>query len=189
MRKILFVVFLMLFLTIGAFAQEPAQQQTEKSLDELRAKWAQEDKDRELKYLADNRKETESAFTTYNGLVQQRDGELTQKLKRAVADGDETLLTVALNDIRANKSEVEFAAKWATDEHGKRLRNSASAAYVSGHINESEYIEHLNFFRMVKATTEDKVPETLIQLITTAKEKAPNYFTRLERIGRPYPSF
>ena len=90
MRKILFVVSLMLFLTIGAFAQEPAQQQTEKSLDELRAKWAQEDKDRELKYLADNRKETESAFTTYNGLVQQRDGELTQKLKRAVADGDET---------------------------------------------------------------------------------------------------
>src|SRR3989344_3727894 len=126
--KMTMLIITALLMTGPAFAQEPAQQQTN---------------ERDLKYLGEHRKETEDELAKFNGLIAKRDGELTEKLKRALADGDETLVEVALDNIWSNKRQLDFSAEWVVDQKGKRLLESASSIYRNDLITEEQYTEHL----------------------------------------------
>ncbi|MBI4156050.1 MAG: hypothetical protein HY507_02335 [Candidatus Zambryskibacteria bacterium] len=185
--KTVTTVLLALLMIGSAFAQEPTQQQSFKPLEQLYAEWQKQDNERDLKYLGERRQEAEDELAKFNGLIAKRDGGLTEKLKRALADGDGTLIEVALDNIWSNKRELDFSAEWVIDQHGKQLMESARSAYQKELITEEQYTEHLGFFRKAKARTEEVLPESLTKMVSEAKQKSPQYFARLERIGQPYP--
>ena len=192
MKTFPMIAFLLIVLSVPAFAQEPPQvppteNAIRKTFDDILEKWKQQDKERDLGWLADYRNDVEIELVKYNDLLTKRT-ELTEKLKRALDDGDQTLIEVALDDIRANKNDLQFSAKWLVQEWGKRHMDMARSAYRNGYISEEDYTEqHLNFSRENETLTKKTVPEELAKLIEEAKQKIPEYFARLERIGRPYP--
>ncbi len=188
MRK-LAVVFLTLA-SILAFGQEtvhPAEvqaAQAEKNIqDEARQQQRAEDTQRQLLKISFNRRKSEEFLNLFNEHVSQRDKELTPKLKRALDDGDENLIEVALDKIDSNMRDLYFNAKFAVEEYGKQLWSEAGAAYRFDLITESEYTQHLAFYRKMKARTEEPLPTPLASMITEAKKKVPTYFTRREANG------
>lgn len=185
MKTIAMTVFLLalLALTNASFGQEPQNQQ--KSPTQLLDELQQQDNERRFRYIAQYRKETEDGLAKFNGLISERDVKLTEKLKRALNDGDETLIGVALEKIRSNQGDLKVA-KLGLEESGKLLLDEARAAYRDDLITEEQYTEHLNFVRSAQARAGEAAPAALTKLIETAKQKLPEYFTRLERLGQKF---
>ena len=161
---------------------QPTEKKSTLTMDEL----VQQDHKLELAELADYHKKTETELVKYNGLVAVRNI-LTEKLKRAIKDGDETLVEVAVQDLVNNKADLLYAAKWIVAEYGGSMMQAAKSAYRFRLITEEDYTKHLVFFRQVKARTEEPAPAELVSLIGEARQKVPIYFKILKDAGRPMP--
>jgi hypothetical protein len=174
------MITLMVFAVTAAFGQEqvPAEK---KSLSQLQNEWREQDNKKAVQRLAQIRTQTEEWLGKYNDQITTRIA-LAEKLARALKDGDETLIEVAVADLTGNKHDLARSAKWVVQEEGEQLMKSASDAYRSKLIKEDEYAEHLKFYRQAKARTEEPVPADLAELIAKAKEKIPDYFAMLKTV-------
>ena len=190
--KFMFIWMMILALAPSAFAQESTvtEEQIQSRAGQILADLQNQRNVRELEQLTERRQAAATALTHYNKLIISRDDDITEKLKRAIADGDETLIEVALDDVRANKYNIQSEAKWLVDgesfSHGRLVIEAARQAYRDDIITEEQYTNHLKFFRMIKARIEEPTPAALSAMIDEARKKVPEYFALWEKIGRPF---
>ena len=194
MKKFTFSVLVLLFILapVFSFAQDTAPAAkpdgSDHPLADLFDRWHAEDQERALKRLGEYRADTEKELLKYNRLLEKR-SQAVLRLERALVDGDETLLEVALDVIRGNKSELATSAKWLVEEHGKKLLSQAVSVYTDRKDEDGEearYTEHLAFYRKAKALTEQVPPAELTKLLADAQKAFPRYFERLEEWGMKF---
>lgn len=130
----------------------------------------------------DFRKAAEVQLGEYEELLARRQ-ELTQKLKRAVDDGDETLIEVAVSDIHVIQKRLLYRDGVLLKDRAKLFLDSARSAYRNESITEQQYADHLAFFRKVKARMTEPVPPDLRSLLVRARAKLPAYFAVLDLSG------
>lgn len=109
MKKTL--IFVMALAPLVAFGQEQQPQQEKKTASQFMEEWRQEDNKKAVQRLGEIRTLTEEWLTKYNDQLKTR-AMLTEKLKRALTDGDETLIEVAVSDLNGNRMDLEMSAKW-----------------------------------------------------------------------------
>lgn len=183
MRKLF--VFALIIFAASSMALAQGNPEPRKSVEQIMRDWREHDNQKAIAEVASNHKKVEEELAKFNKLVGERD-QLIEKLKRALADGDATLIEVALSDLRSNRDNLAASAKWVVGEHGDSLLRAARNAYRTELITEDRYTSELKFFRAAKARTEEQVPEALTNLLSEARKKVPDYFGRLQAIGRPY---
>lgn len=177
------LTIVMAFGAFVAFGQEQ-QPQEKKSASQLMQEWREQDNKRAVERLGETRKLLDEWVAKYSEQLKART-QLTDKLKRALADGDETLIEVAVSDLNGNRWDLEHSAEWIVKKEGEDLLSEARSTYKAGLITEEAYAAHLKFYRQQKAHTEESLPTELAGLIKQARQKVPDYFAILEQVNGP----
>ena len=172
-------MFWIAFASVADFGQE--KQTTMKPSEQMKIELLNDNNKRAIAQVGECRKSVEESFAKYKAHLATRT-KLTNKLQRALADGDETLIQVAVSDLDGNRRNLEMEAEWLIKTYGEKLLDRARDAYKNELITEEVYIEHLKFYRQSKALTEQTLPEELTNVIKQAKEKLLDYFAILEMI-------
>ncbi len=155
-----------------------------KNYEQFMKEWHAEENQRAIAAVVKGRTELEQELRQYKDLLETRK-DLTAKLQRALDDGDETLIQVAVSDVKLNTMDLQYRAKQVVGWSGERLMQAARNAYSSYErlITEEVYTGHLKFYREAKKLTEEPAPKELVELIAKAKVKLPDYFAILEQQG------
>jgi hypothetical protein len=167
--------------------QKKAPVVEQKSLRQLQLESQDGDKARSLANLADCRKKADRELAEYNDLTTTR-VKLIEKLRRAIKDGDETLVKVAVMDALVNNDRIVRANQGSVRDSSSAALQASGSAYTSGYISEEEYTKDLESFRQVKTRIEDPTPPELVSLLEQARLVVPYYFALLQRSGFRLPA-